>query len=54
MCDLEPFSKIQSHISSPIDQSTVQNGNDVAFIEVLNCSPPIYIANNYSNTLYVH
>ena len=26
---------------------------DVAFIEVLNCSPPIYIANNYSNTYFI-
>ena len=27
-------------LSSPVDQSTVEDGNDVAFIEVLNCSPP--------------
>ena len=27
-------------LSSPVDQSTVEDGNDVAFIEVLYCSPP--------------
>ena len=26
-------------LSSPVDRSTVEDGNDVAFIEVLNCSP---------------
>ena len=39
-------------LSSPVDQSTVEDGNDVAFIEVLDCSPPSYIANNYSNNTY--
>ena len=39
-------------LSSPVDQSTVEDGNDVAFIEVLDCSPPTYIANNYSNNTY--
>ena len=32
--------KILLIVSSPVDQSTVEDGNDVAFIEVLNCSPP--------------
>ena len=34
--------KILYILSSPVDQSTVlvEDGNDVAFIEVLNCSPP--------------
>ena len=34
--------KILFILSSPVDQSTVlvEDGNDVAFIEVLNCSPP--------------
>ena len=27
-------------LSSPVDLSTVEDGNDVAFIEVLDCSPP--------------
>ena len=41
-------------LSPPVDQSTVlvEDGNNVAFIEILNCSPPGYIANNYSNNTY--
>ena len=39
-------------LSSPVDQSTVEDGNDVAFIEVLNCSPPTLLI--ITHTLYVH
>ena len=34
------FPKSSHILSSPVDQSTVEDGNDVAFIEVLDCSPP--------------
>ena len=39
-------------LSSPVDRSTVEDGTDVAFIEVLNCSPPTGIANSYINNPY--
>ena len=39
-------------MASPVDQSTVEDGNDVAFIEVIDCFPPTYIANNYGNKTY--
>ena len=41
LCAHKPCFLMPGHIlSSPVDQSTVEDGNDVAFIEVLNCSPP--------------